>query len=238
MKRTSFTATTPTTRRARQLAGALVLGFSLGLGVAAPLRADAPQRRPNPPASAATRPPDPGASLRIARAQAALRKEPTFDALKNAALRLAAADIARTRHLLRQASLQAILPTFKFTAGLDLERDESLNKQESVQDKWGAKTDRDLGFQITAQWKLSDLIFHADTLRVHTSLSMRASDREKLIQLLAGYVFERRKLILTTAAAQESDLRRSVEMQVRIEELTAIIDALTGGMLSREAGLP
>jgi len=172
-------------------------------------------------------------SIRLAHALAALNAEPGFNELKNAALRIADADTQSTINLVKSARTQAVLPQLKFTAGVDLERDESLDQEAHEPDAWGADTDRDLGFQISAQWQLSELIFNPDLLRVYSTLSSRASDREELISMLAGYFFERRKLILINTAVRESDIRKTIEIKMRIEELTAVIDALTGGLLSR-----
>jgi hypothetical protein len=51
---------------------------------------------------------------------------------------------------------------------------------------------------------------------------------------LVGYYFERRKLQLKELLSPPEDIEEMAELKLRIAELTASIDALTGGCLSAE----
>ena len=54
--------------------------------------------------------------------------------------------------------------------------------------------------------------------------------------MLVGYYYERRRLQLETMLVPPKDIQEALERKVRIEELTAAIDALTGGRLSSKLG--
>lgn len=166
-----------------------------------------------------------------------LKKEPSVNALIAAALRMGDAARAGSDSWMRKASTQALLPVVKVTASHDIERDETLDRYQDEPDRWGADTDRDFGFQVSAQWNLSELVYNPDTVRVYGALADRAKRREALISLVVGYYFERRKLLLLemvgSQEGKEDSLEKMVQQKIRIQELTSVIDALTGGLLSR-----
>jgi hypothetical protein len=169
---------------------------------------------------------------RIERAIALLGAEPSLADLERAALRLADADVDGADGWSSATNWSAVLPVVKVVAEHDMERDESLDRYQDEPDRWGADTDRDLGLQVSAQWNLPELIFNPDEVRVYSALANRASRREAVLTTLVGYYFERRRLQLAELLEPAADLASALERRMRIEELTAFIDALTGGRLS------
>ncbi len=159
--------------------------------------------------------------------------EPTLQELKRAALRRADADLKSSRGWMRSTNWSAVLPVLKVTVEHDMERDESLDRYQDEPDRWGADTDKDLGFQVSAQWNLPELIFNPDEVRVYSALANRAARREALLTVLVGYYYERLRLKLLQKVAPETIPAKALERKVRIQELAALIDALTGGLLSR-----
>lgn len=170
--------------------------------------------------------------MTVERALATMAGEAGLHQLQRAALERADADIAGSRHWMSATRWSAVLPVLKVTVEQDMERDESLDRYQDEPDRWGADTDRDLGFQVSAQWNLPELIFNPDEMRVYSSLANRAARREALLTVLVGYYFERRKLIVTRLVSPPADPTAALEQDMRIAELTALIDALTGGRLS------
>ena len=171
--------------------------------------------------------------MTIKEATARLAGEPRPERLKSAALRLADADVEGARGWMRATNWAAVLPVVKFTAEHDMERDESLDRYQDEPDRWGADTDRDLGLQVSAQWNLGEIVFNPDEVRVYGALANRAARREALLSVLVSYYFERRKLQLTELVSPAPDPMAALDIRMRIEELTSLIDALTGGLLSR-----
>ena len=180
----------------------------------------------------AGKPTDAEMKKKIKRALERFRHEPTLGEMQRAALRFADADKESAKRWLSAPNRAAVLPVLKFVADRDFERDESLDRAQDDPDKWGADTDDDLGLQISAQWNLGELIFNPDEVRVYSALSDRASRREALLTVLVGYFFERRRLQLKAALAPPENMSEMVDLVMRIDELTASIDALTGGLLS------
>lgn len=162
-----------------------------------------------------------------------LSHEPSLADLEKATLKIADADIESSKRWLKAPRRAALLPAIKLVFDHDMGRDESLDRYQEKPDRWGADTDRDLGFQVSAQWKLDELIFNPDEVRVWNALADRASRREALLNVLVGNYFERRKLQLLKQLLPPKDLAEMARIKLRIAELTASIDAMTGGLLSR-----
>jgi hypothetical protein len=161
-----------------------------------------------------------------------LAHEPTLQELERAALRVADADAAETRRWHRTPRLSAMLPTLKLTSDYDIGRDEALDRYQDEPDRWGADTDRAMGFQASCQWHLNELVFNADEVKVYNALADRAARREGILNLLIGYYFERRRLQLEGLLLPPGDIGEALDREMRIRQLTASIDALTGGLLS------
>jgi hypothetical protein len=169
----------------------------------------------------------------IDRALKSLSFEPSLEELKKAALKFADADIKSAKNWRHAPNAAAALPTVKFVFNHDLERDESLDRYQDEPDRWGADTDKDLNFQVSVQWQLDELIFNPDEVRVWNALADRASRRDAVLTVLVGTYFERQKLQLKERLSPPRNLDEAVQLKLRIAELTASIDAMTGGVLSR-----
>jgi len=170
---------------------------------------------------------------RVEEALTRISGEPSLADLERAALERAEADAGSVAHLKRTVHGAAALPTVKVTVDRDESRAENLDRYQEDPDRWGADTDRGLGIGVSAEWKLGELVFDADEVRVHDLLGDRADRREALLTLLVGYYFERRRLLLTELLLPAQAPDEAIERRMRIDELTAVIDALTGGLLSR-----
>ncbi|MCP4197016.1 MAG: hypothetical protein GY762_07675 [Proteobacteria bacterium] len=188
----------------------------------------------NDPLSMATTPPQKNVfAEHIDRALKSLSYEPSLEELKKAALKFADADIERAKNWRHAPNAAAALPTVKFVFNHDLERDETLDRYQDEPDRWGADTDKDLSFQVSVQWQLDELIFNPDEVRVWNALADRASRRDAVLTVLVGTYFERQKLQLKKRLSPPNTLDEAVQLKLRIAELTASIDAMTDGLLSR-----
>jgi hypothetical protein len=170
---------------------------------------------------------------RVEEAIARLPDEPSLAALERAALKRADADPDSVRWLAAAIHVAAALPAIKLTVDRDVSRDESLDRYQDDPDRWGADTGRGVALGASAEWKLGELVFDPDEVRVYDLLGDRADRREALLTLLVGTYFERRRLMLTELLVPAATPDEAIGRRTRIDELTAVIDALTGGLLSR-----
>lgn len=153
--------------------------------------------------------------------------EPSILELQEAALRYAEVihpDNIKT--LRRNARLKALLP------------DVTVDYDKTIQ-SGGTSTNfgdfavgpRDWGLSFS--WDIGDLVFSEQVRLIDSNARLLVQLRDDILNEITRLYYERRKLQieldLTASKAPEEDLAK----KLRLEELTANIDALTGGYLSR-----
>ncbi|MCU0662857.1 MAG: hypothetical protein MUC50_11100 [Myxococcota bacterium] len=171
----------------------------------------------------------------IERAVASLPREPSLETLEDAALTYLDAHPDAVRRLLHAPRRAALLPEVRLVANLNQERDESVDRYQDEPDRWGADSDHDLGFQLSATWRLDRLVYSPDQARAHAVLVDRAERREAVLSTLIRAYFERRKHQIRLLLNPPTDPLAYLDSKERIEELAALINALTGGALRRHA---
>ena len=132
----------------------------------------------------------------------------------------------------RRANMSAVLPRVSF--GIDKSKDDtyeiytSASKQYFVQ---GPQKSSD-GWDITFSWDLGDLIWNGDQTLIDVRSKLMVQLRDDILDEVTSYYFERRRLQIELL---ESELtkRERLAKELRIEELTANIDGLTGGYFNR-----
>lgn len=85
-----------------------------------------------------------------------------------------------------------------------------------------------LGFR--AHWSLDRLIFNAESLDVASLVGVQ----EGLLREITSLYFTRRRLLTTFALNPPQDPGEQVTESIRLEEISANLDALTGGWFSAE----
>ncbi|MSQ04151.1 MAG: hypothetical protein EXR71_20055 [Myxococcales bacterium] len=87
---------------------------------------------------------------------------------------------------------------------------------------------------VKASWKLSDLIMSSDEIRVINEAQDVVKLRDKVLEEVTRLYFERRRLQVDQLLGSGGELKKRVADELRRAELTAQIDAYTGGAFSRE----
>jgi hypothetical protein len=93
---------------------------------------------------------------------------------------------------------------------------------------------------VRAQWDLDRLVFNPDELRVANQTVDLVRLRESVMDQATKLYFERRRLQVENDLAPAADIAGRVRKELRLQELVADIDALTGGFFSKklaEAGI-
>ncbi len=152
--------------------------------------------------------------------------EPAVRELQRAAARLAEMHPERVQSWLRRIRASAVLPTVKVSVGRGLDeltRDSSGRPTFSNTDTWR--------FEVQASWALDRLVFDRNELRASREAQRVASRREELLVRVTQLYFERRRLQVD--AALTPDAPNAIDRTIEIEELTAVLDGLTDGALTR-----
>ncbi len=148
--------------------------------------------------------------------------EPSLGALASAALRTASLDAERVRSLARRARGAAFLPQLIVRAGrgaYDATRDSATADP--------ALTSSDtVRIDVTLRFSLDRWVYNPGELRVIEGAGRLAEHRLALLEHVAALWAERRQL---ARAPPGPDPAREAD---RCAELTAVLDALTGGALT------
>ncbi len=111
--------------------------------------------------------------------------------------------------------------------------DESGNLTEQLESRDATNDDK---YVLKLEWRLEKLAMSSERIRVISEAQDVAKLREKVLEEVTRLYFDRRRLQVELLLKPPSDLASRVDSELLLQELTANIDALTGGGFS--AGLP
>jgi hypothetical protein len=190
----------------------------------------------DPPSAAAARHRpagrDPGAALR-----SATDGDPPIALLRSAATALALAEPERARAFVDRARWAGLLPELRVRLDRRFSRTESLDLSPSAVDAdatpVGVDSLNDLRYEWRATWDLGRIVFNPDELAASTQALRMADVRREVEGAVIRLYFERRRLKAEAQASDATDTTSGVRLELRIQEIEAELDALTGGALSR-----
>jgi hypothetical protein len=167
--------------------------------------------------------------------------EPTVNEVQQAALSYFAMHPEELASLKSRAGWSALLP--KATIEVTKELDDSsrstsiLDEDPTTASKITAleQKDDDLELRARGEWQLNELVFSPDELAVLRESRLTAKERQKLLQTVTRTYFERRRAQVDLLTAPPADAKGRALAELKIAELTAELDSLTGGAFSRMA---
>jgi len=92
---------------------------------------------------------------------------------------------------------------------------------------------KETNWGVYLQWDLRDFIFNRDQTRISKEARDLVELRQDVLEQVNTYFFDRRRAEIEMIFSPPSDVRSKIDLQLRIARLTANIDALTGGFLSK-----
>src|SRR5262249_50388341 len=131
-----------------------------------------------------------------------------------------------------RARIAPTLPQFSAQADRILQHDETLDQQAGAADKQAVNTHDDLRLRFRAQWDMSEWLFNPLELRGAAEADDIAQLREDLLTAVTKVYFERRRLQVELVLEPSSDLATAIKQELRLQELTATLDAYTGSKFS------
>ena len=160
--------------------------------------------------------------------------EPSYKEVQDKAVEYAEVHPHKIASWRRAAMAQALLPKFAFS----IDRDSSKNLHWDAganPDTWViGPEEEDTGWDITCSWDFSELIWNDDQTNIDVRSRLMVQLRDDVLDEVTHLYFERRKLQIELAQSPPQNAARYLEKEVRLQELTAGIDAMTGGWFSRE----
>ncbi len=178
---------------------------------------------------------EPAAAQQNLRAQLnALQAEPTVRQTQEAALRYFRVNQDTVSSMRRRAGWKAILPVTEFSGGYSSKTaaEDTVNKEFDPVEKWVLRDSGGTEFDVRGKltWNLPQLIFNAEELDVASLAGLM----EGILKESTRLYFMRRRLQVDMILTPPTDQASLLTKQLRMEELTGLIDAMTGGWFQRE----
>ncbi|MBI2495944.1 MAG: hypothetical protein HYW10_05215, partial [Candidatus Omnitrophica bacterium] len=158
--------------------------------------------------------------------------EPTMADVREAAIRYAEVHPDKIRQWRRQAALRALFPAVEI--GVDHDRTRRASIDEGTFPKFQIiETDnRDAGLNLSVKWELGDLLWNDDQTSIDVRSKLMVQLRDDIVDEVTRIYFERRRLQVALLTDPPSDQQAMLEKELRLQELTALMDGLTGGYFS------
>jgi len=150
--------------------------------------------------------------------------EPSVRDTIDAALRHAGLAAHPEASLRRRARLAAALPTLTVQAGRDTSWNEANPGARVV-----GEIDQKETYEARATWRLDRLVFDGSELRVASLAQQRARARAALAAQVTALYYKRRTAQVELLWHPPDTIEDQVRRELILEELTAQLDALTGG---------
>lgn len=165
------------------------------------------------------------------------RSEPTVRDVHKAAVRYALVTQGRITSLFSRARFAGWLPEFRFRYNRNIDDDRTTVFPTSTTPILTSQaTDLDHRFEFRATWDLDKLIFNQEELRVYRELKKLIELRVDVMKEVTKLYYERRRLQVDLVLRPPRTLLERVRRMLRLQELSADLDALTGGYFSRRLG--
>lgn len=154
--------------------------------------------------------------------------EPRIEDVQRMAIDYGELSDAKIRDWRRRANMKAFFPEL------------SLDYDKTVTTALGATYDRvqvgPMDWGLTLKWDLSKLVYNPDQTSIDTRSKLMVQLRNDVLSEVTRLYFERRRLQMELLQRPRQGEADEFEKKLRLAELTALIDRLTGGRFSKALG--
>ena len=162
------------------------------------------------------------------------KDEPGIDKIQRAAMKYAEVEPEKILRWRKQAKMKAILP--RLTVGLD--RSENTNYEiytsTTTHYVYEGPNDKSNGWDVALSWELGDLIYNNDQTSIDVRSRLLVQLRDDILDEVTKLYFERLRVKNELDNLSLEDRKKRFEKELRLQELTAYLDALTGGYFSQQ----
>ena len=163
-------------------------------------------------------------------------EEPTILELQKAAIRYAEVNPDKITNWRRQAAARALMPEVSVGYNNDLDATISTATSNGKTNFWVGPDDTSTGWDFTAKWDLGDLVYNTAQTSIDSRSKLMVELRNDILEQLNAAYFERKKIQKQLSKIVDKESQPYIEREIKIEELAATIDGLTGGYLSSRMG--
>lgn len=153
----------------------------------------------------------------------AFKDEPVVQEVQRMAIAYAEVSNQKIKDWRKKAAAKAMLPKLSFGYNSNVYGSYS-----------GAFAIGPNDWDVTVSWDLADLVYNDAQTSIDTRSKLMVELRNDILSEVTRLYFERRKLQFELFAAKDMSEKASMDKNLRIMELTALLDRLTGGAFSKD----
>jgi ligand-binding sensor domain-containing protein len=157
--------------------------------------------------------------------------EPEINAVQKWAIEYAQVQPEKICRWRKQARIRALLP--KVSVGWDQSKSDTYEIYTSASTNYcvNGPQDASSGWDLSVSWELGDLVWGTDQTSIDVRSRLMVQLRNDILDDVTRTYFERRRLQIELMDINANPKKRA-EKELRIQELTANLDALTGSRFS------
>ncbi|MDO8281093.1 MAG: YCF48-related protein [Thermodesulfovibrionia bacterium] len=163
--------------------------------------------------------------------------EPSIEDIQKAAIEYAEVNPDKIRKWSDAAARKAWLPDLKIDYGIGKNWQSSTYFYSTSSEKYkddDVTDGKDDGWSISMTWELGDLIWNSDQTSIDTRSRLMTQLRDDVLNDVTRLYYERRRLQIEILLYPPELIEEKIEKDLRLEELTADINAMTGYSLSNK----
>jgi|GEM_PF-1490902 len=132
-----------------------------------------------------------------------------------------------------RAKWKALMP--KISMGFSESDDDNVEIYKSATTSYVVAGPREVNkdWDMSVTWDLSDIIWSGDQTTIDVRSKLMVQLRDDILKEVTWLYFERKRLLIEMQDANNMEENPDPTRQIRVEELTAYIDALTGAAFSK-----
>ncbi|MFH0985822.1 MAG: hypothetical protein V1882_09865 [Candidatus Omnitrophota bacterium] len=158
-----------------------------------------------------------------------LTLEPSVREVQKRVIRYANVSNSKTQRWHAESRLAGFLPTFSF--GKNLDRSPSIS---TYSGKYiTGPEDVSKGWDADVAWDLGDMIYSSDQTSIDSREKLMVELRNDLLAEATRIYYERRRLQIDLLYTPPASEQEHLENLLRMDELTALLDGMTDGFLSK-----
>ncbi|MBI4849020.1 MAG: hypothetical protein HY808_10680 [Nitrospirae bacterium] len=178
----------------------------------------------------------PGNAVKTEHVLAKFAHEPSIEEIREAAIAYAEVQPDKISEWRRAAAAKALLPQLKFAyqKNIDWQKGDYFysTAAEKYKDNDITRGD-DKAWSVSVTWELGDLVWNAAQTAIDTRSRLMVQLRDDVLNEVTRLYFERRKLQIAMLLSPAEEINEKIEKELRLQELTADIDAMTDSYLSK-----
>lgn len=162
--------------------------------------------------------------------------EPSAREMHKAVIRYSNLKNSKIKRWHAQSRLRSLIPSFNF--GYDFSRADNIDIDRgstTEPDKFiFGPEDQDKGWDMDMRWDLASLIWDTNQTSIDSREKLMVELRQDFLSEATRIYYERRRLQTEIVFTEPASEQGHMERLIRLDELTALLDAMTGGEFSKK----